>query len=82
LESWEACATDTIRCLLGDEVSQVRTQAARLLAEIGDLRDIGLLDDLLALAPSADETADERPAFADAMEMLALRTRERRCALD
>jgi hypothetical protein len=78
LVNWEACAADTIRCLLADEISEVRMQAARLLADIGDLRDIGLLGDLLAMPLLPDEEPGERFVLAQAMENLAFRLRDDR----
>jgi hypothetical protein len=73
LVNWDCCAADTVRCLLADESAQVRAAAAQLLAEIGDLRDIGIFDDLLRMSPTPDEEAGESAVIAEAMERLARR---------
>jgi hypothetical protein len=81
LWNWDRHAADPLRCLLSDECCDVRVAAAGLLAEIGELRDIGMFADLLAMAPLPDEGPEERGALADAMEKLASRLQEPRSAL-
>ncbi len=82
LVNWDRRAADTIRCLLGDENAEVRIAAAALLAEIGELRDVGIFADLLAMPPLSDEQPAERPVLVDSMEKLATRLNERRSALN
>jgi hypothetical protein len=51
------------------------------LAEIGELRDIGMFADLLAMPELPDEGPEERGALAAAMERLASRLQEPNSAL-
>jgi hypothetical protein len=76
LVNWGRHAADSIRSLLSDECGEVRVAAAELLAEIGELRDIGMFADLLAMPTLPDEAPEERDALADAMEHLADRLHE------
>jgi hypothetical protein len=78
LVNWDRRASDTLRCLLADEVGDVRMAAAELLAEIGELRDIGIFSDLLAMAELPDELPEERMVLADAMERLAMHIHDAR----
>ena len=64
-------AVDLIRERLADDDAAVRIAASRLIAKIGDLDDIGLLSDLLALPESSDEAPDERDAITAAMRTIA-----------
>jgi hypothetical protein len=81
LVNWDRHAADSIRSLLSDESGEVRLAAAKLLAEIGELRDIGVFADLLAMPAMPDEVPEERRVLADAMESLAARWQESRSAL-
>jgi hypothetical protein len=81
LWNWDRHGADPVRSLLSDECCDVRVAAAGLLAEIGELRDIGVFADLLAMPPLPDEAPDERGALAVAMESLATRLQESRSAL-
>jgi hypothetical protein len=56
---------------LAHENSAVRLASTRILADIGELQDIGLLSDLLSLPESADEQEQERPALIEAMRRIA-----------
>jgi hypothetical protein len=76
LWNWDRHAADPVRCLLSDECCDVRVAAAGLLAEIGELRDIGMFADLLAMPELPDEGPEERGALAAAMERLASRLQE------
>jgi hypothetical protein len=71
-------AVDEVRCLLADEIAEVRIAAAEVLAEIGSLRDIGIISDLLSMPTLSDEATDERLVLAHAMEKLAKRLDEDR----
>ncbi len=62
---------ERIRLRLSDASAQARLAAVEILGSIGDLEDIGLLSDLLALPPAADEAPEERAAQIRAMESLA-----------
>jgi hypothetical protein len=66
-------AAELIRERLADDNAQVRIAASRLIARIGDLDDIGLLSDLLALPVSSDEDPHERDALTAAMRVIAKR---------
>jgi hypothetical protein len=66
-------AAELIRERLADDSSRVRIAASLLIAKIGDLDDIGLLSDLLALAKSDDEDLHERDAMTVALRALAER---------
>jgi hypothetical protein len=81
LLDWDSYAADTVRGLLADEIADVRMAAADLIAEIGELRDIGILADLLAMAELPDEHPTERVVLADAMEKLATHVQSTRRAL-
>ncbi len=50
---------------------RVRLAATELLGQIGELADVGLFSDLLALPPLADEDPQERPAMLHAMQTIA-----------
>jgi hypothetical protein len=76
LVNWDRHAADPVRTLLSDECGEVRIAGAQLLAEIGELRDIGVLADLLAMPTLPDEVPEERTALAEAMENLAIRLQE------
>ena len=76
LVQWDRCAADTIRCQLSDESGDARMFAADLLAEIGELRDIGIFADLLAMPQLPDEEPPERSVLTGAMEKLARRLHE------
>ncbi len=58
---------------LANDAAAVRLHAAEILAELGNLDDIGLLSDLLAMPPQADEDPDERSALIRAMRRIARR---------
>jgi hypothetical protein len=81
LVNWDRHAADSIRSLLSDECGEVRVAAAKLLAEIGELRDIGVFADLLAMPALPDDVPEERGALAEAMEQLAARMQASRSAL-
>ena len=49
-----------MRMFLSDASAQVRLAASEILGTIGELEDVGLLSDLLALPVAADEAPDER----------------------
>jgi hypothetical protein len=66
-------AAELIRERLADDSARVRIAASRLVAKIGDLDDIGLFSDLLALPKSDDEAPNERDAMTVAMRALAER---------
>lgn len=66
-------AAELIRERLADENARVRIAAARIIAQIGDLDDIALLSDLLALPPASDEDPSERDALVTAMSDIAQR---------
>ena len=66
-------AAELMRERLADDDAPVRVAACRLIAKIGDLDDIGLLSDLLALPESSDEDPIERDAIATAMTTIAER---------
>ncbi len=66
-------AAELIRERLADDNAQVRIAASHLIATLGDLDDIGLLSDLLALPPSDDEDPHERDAIIAAMSAIAER---------
>jgi hypothetical protein len=81
LVNWDRCVADTVRSMLSDESGEVRMAAAMLLAEIGELRDVGIFADLLAMPLLSDEEPAERLVLAEAMEKLAMRLREPRSVL-
>jgi hypothetical protein len=81
LVNWHRRAADPIRSLLSDENGEVRAAAATLLAEIGELRDIGIFADLLAMPTLPDEEPAERMVLAEAMEKLAKRLHQPQSAL-
>jgi hypothetical protein len=62
---------DPIREALADDCALVRIDAARLLAKMGSLKDIGLLCDLLNLPPQKDEDPREREYLAVAIQVLS-----------
>jgi hypothetical protein len=62
---------ETLRMNLCDADPAVRIRAALQLGECGDLDDIGLLSDLLALPVAPDELPREREALLYAMQRLA-----------
>ena len=64
---------ELIRERLADDDASVRIAASRLIAKIGNLDDIGLLSDLLALPESSDEDPNERDAITAAMRTIAER---------
>jgi HEAT repeat protein len=64
----EPSAPTLIRELLANDDGRIRMQAIALLEKIGNLDDIGLLLDLLALPDSAP---DERAALLAALQMLS-----------
>ena len=64
---------ELIRERLADDDASVRIAASRLIATLGDLDDIGLLSDLLALPASSDEDPNERDAITAAMRTIAER---------
>ncbi len=66
-------AAELIRERLADDDARVRIAASRLIAKMGDLDDIGLLSDLLALPQSSDEDPIERDAITTAMKTIAER---------
>jgi hypothetical protein len=66
-------AAELIRERLADDEAPVRIAASHLIAKIGDLDDIGLLSDLLALPESSDEDPNERDAIIGAMSTIAER---------
>lgn len=66
-------AAELIRERLADDNAQVRIAASHMIAKIGDLDDIALLSDLLALPPSSDEDPNERDALIKAIRDLAER---------
>ena len=68
-----ARAAEMIRESLADDVAPVRIAATHLIAKIGDLDDVGLLSDLLALPESSDEDENERDALTAAMWTIAER---------
>lgn len=63
-------AAEKIREQLADDVASVRLAAARLLSQLGDLDDVGLLSDLLSLPSSGDEDPAEREVIANAIKTL------------
>jgi hypothetical protein len=63
--------TEQWRMRLCDSNPVTRVLAAVRLGEVGTLDDVGLLSDLLALAPSDDEHPFERAAMVHSMERLA-----------
>lgn len=64
-------AAELLRGDLGGTHAEIRYRATRLLMELGDLQDVGLLQDLLALPRQEDEYPGERQALFAAMEELA-----------
>lgn len=66
-----ARAAEMIRDKLADDEALVRIAATVLIAKIGDLDDVGLLSDLLALPESSDEDENERDALTGAMRTIA-----------
>lgn len=68
---WRAAAVAKIRAELASHNAATRLEALRLIAEMGDLEDIGLLMDLLALPPMHDEEPSERDALLYVAEKLA-----------
>ncbi|MBE7464044.1 MAG: hypothetical protein HS116_11235 [Planctomycetes bacterium] len=64
-------AAEHLRGDLGVAHPETRYRAAKLLMELGDLQDVGLLQDLLALPRQDDEYPGERQALFAAMEELA-----------
>lgn len=64
---------ELIRERLADDNAQVRMAACRMIAKMGDLDDVTLLSDLLALPPSSDEAPNERDALLAAMKSIAER---------
>ena len=64
-------SAELIRERLADDDAPVRIAASHLIAKIGDLDDIGLLSDLLALPESSDEDPNERDAITAAMRTIA-----------
>ena len=66
-------AAELIRDRLADANAPVRIAASRMIATLGDLDDIGLLSDLLALPLSDDEGPHERDVITAAMSAIAER---------
>jgi len=66
-------AAERMRVTLADENSAVRLEATAFLGRIGALDDIGLLSDLLALPPMADEDPLERKGLLLAMRRISQR---------
>jgi hypothetical protein len=66
-----ATVIQSVRESLAHENAQVRLAAQRVLALIGVLEDIGLINDLLALPVAADEHPAERNALLRAMWAIA-----------
>jgi len=60
-----------LRFLLADPNPSVRMEVIWQIGETGDLDDVGLLMDLLALPKSTDEGRDERRLLASAIEKLS-----------
>jgi hypothetical protein len=63
--------TVTARLALADADARFRIVAIDVLGRLGTLEDVGLLSDLPALPPQADEHPDERAALAGAMRAIA-----------
>jgi len=63
-------AAERLRVELAADDPRVRLAAIELLGRLGTLSDIGLLSDLLALPPLADEDPGERPALLRAMQAI------------
>ncbi len=66
-----AAVAQGLRDFLADSDAQVRLAALDILPRIGTLEDIGLLSDLLALPPAADEHPVERAALLRTMRGIA-----------
>jgi hypothetical protein len=66
-------AAPHLRPLLDDQSAKVRLEACWLLGELGELRDISLLADLLTMPTTDDEHRDERTVLANAMYRIAQR---------
>jgi hypothetical protein len=64
-----------VRESLAHDNVRVRFAALDILARIGTLEDIGLVDDLLALPSASDEHPSERPALLRTMRAIAEATR-------
>jgi hypothetical protein len=64
-------ALDLVRPYLADNHALVRIEAAKLLAELGGLNDIGLLLDLAALPVQSDEDPAERGVLIAAATQLS-----------
>jgi hypothetical protein len=62
---------DPLRLHLADPNPVVRLAVLRLIADIGELDDIGLLMDLLTLPASSDEAPDEREAIRATIQKLS-----------
>ena len=71
LKHMRAPALKNLRPNLADIQAIVRIEAIKLLAELGDLHDVGLLLDLAALPPQSDEAPTERSILLTAAEQLA-----------
>ncbi|MCH8859345.1 MAG: hypothetical protein IID54_07185 [Proteobacteria bacterium] len=64
-------ATRSLHLRLADPDPHVRVQSIDILAVTGDLEDVGLLLDLLALPESSDELPGERKAIVRAIGMIS-----------
>ena len=64
-------SAERLRAELAADDPRVRLAAVELLGRIGELADVGLFSDLLALPPLADEDPYERPAMIRAMQTIA-----------
>jgi len=64
-------SAERLRAELAAADPRVRLAATELLGQIGELADVGLFSDLLALPPLADEDPQERPAMLHAMQTIA-----------
>jgi hypothetical protein len=70
-EPMRPTALKNLRPSLADSHAIVRIEAAKLLADLGNLHDVGLLLDLAALPPQSDEDPSERGVLLNSAEQLA-----------